>query len=107
VLEDDTGEQCMPHRAHRVVIAPVAAHDLEVLHHALVGEMINEQLQSIEVATRLERVPREQVRLCYGRHGVSSLRVVSSTTMIPWWPPFFIHSVQLGWIFRSPRQWRL
>ena len=57
MLEDDTGEQCMPHRAHRVVIAPVAAHDLEVLHHALVGEMINDQLQSIEVATRLDGIP--------------------------------------------------
>jgi hypothetical protein len=48
------------------------------------------QLEPIEVAARLDRVPRKRVRLCHGRHGISSLRVASSTTMISWRPPRFI-----------------
>jgi hypothetical protein len=49
MLEDDTGKQCMAHRAHRVVTARVSAHHLKVLPQALVGEMIEHQLEPIEV----------------------------------------------------------
>jgi hypothetical protein len=102
VLEDDAGEQCVPHRPHRVVIAPVPAHDLQVLHQALVGEMINDKLEPAEIAARVDRVPGKQVLLSNGHRGISSLRVVSTTTMIPWWPPFFTPAWRWG-EFPPPR----
>ena len=74
MLKDDTGQQRVPHRAHRVVVAPLSAHHLEVLHQALIGEMINRQLEPIEVAARVDRVPGKQVRLCHGHQGVSPLQ---------------------------------
>ena len=44
-------------------------HHLQVLHQSLIGEMITDQEEPIQVAARLDRVPIEQL-LCYGRHGV-------------------------------------
>ncbi|WP_207191907.1 hypothetical protein [Halochromatium roseum] len=50
------------------------AHHLEVLHQALIGEMIDRQLEAIEITARLDRVPGKQVRLCHGHQGVSPLQ---------------------------------
>jgi hypothetical protein len=58
--------------------------------------MIEHQLEPIEVATRLDSFPSKQVRLFHGHLGGASSGVVSSTTMIPWWPPFFILANALG-----------
>jgi hypothetical protein len=66
--------------------------------------MINDKPEPVQVATRLDRVPGKQICLSNGRHGISSLRVASSTTMIPWWPPNFIPSNAFGVDFLTSAQ---
>jgi hypothetical protein len=57
VLEHHPGQERVPHRRHRIVIASLPAHDLQVLHQPRVWEMIAHQVEAIQIAARFNIAP--------------------------------------------------
>jgi len=78
VLKHNPRHERVPHRPHRIVVASLPAHHLQVLHQLRVGEMIAHQVEALQIAARFHIAPAEQARFD-GRHGVLLQGIVSST----------------------------
>ena len=62
MLEHEAGDQRVPHRAHRVIVAPAPAPGFQQLHQRFVGEDVEHQLQTLEITELVEAVPTEKER---------------------------------------------
>ena len=63
MLEHGAGDQRVPHRTHRIVVATAPATGFEQLHQRLVGEGVEHQLQAFEITQLVDAVPAEQKRM--------------------------------------------
>ena len=68
MLEDEAGDQRIPHRAHGIVVTPVPATGLEQLHQRLVGEGVEDQLQALEITQLADAVPAKKGGFWYSGH---------------------------------------
>jgi len=59
VLKNDTGDNGVPHRAHRVVVAPAAAPLFQEAHQRLVGQGVEDEREAVQVAGRVNLLPSE------------------------------------------------
>ena len=62
MLEHEAGDQRVPHRAHRVIVAPAPATGFQQSHQRFVGEGVENQLQTLEITELVDAVPAEQER---------------------------------------------
>ena len=67
MLEDHRGDQRIPYRANRVVVTPSAALGFLPLHQRFVGQRLQYQLQTLQIAQRIDGIPLKQLRLWYDR----------------------------------------
>ena len=68
MLEHEAGDQRVPHRAHRIIVATVPASGFQQLHQRLVGERVEHQHQAFEITQLVDAVPAEQKRMWYSGH---------------------------------------
>ena len=62
MLEHEAGDQRVPHRAHRVIVATTTAPGFQQLHQRFVGKGVEHQLQTLEITELVDAVPAEQER---------------------------------------------
>ena len=60
MLGDEAGDQRVPQRAYRIVVAPVTATGLQQLHQRFVGEGVEHQLQALEITQLVDAVPAKR-----------------------------------------------
>ena len=65
MLKDEAGDQRVPQRAHRIVVAAVSASGLQQLHQRFAGEGVEDQLQALEITELVDAVPAEKGRFWY------------------------------------------
>ena len=68
MLEHEAGDQRVPHRSYRIVVATVTAPGFEQLHKRLIGEGVEHQAQAFEITQLVDAVPAEQKRMWYSGH---------------------------------------